>query len=266
MARFGFAAWLLLVLQAHASSGQISDQASRNPEFEVATIKPVDPQPKDGRFFKMEGVNRFVAKNYTLKLLIAAAYDLNPKAIQGGAAWVDASKFDINAVTPGTVRPTRDEQMAMLRGLLMDRFQLTFHREQKEFSIYVLTLAKDGPKLKESGGSPHDPTSVISTVYPDHILMPARNASMKDFTAVLQRAVLDRPVVDKTGLTGRYDFDLDWAQSEREFGGEIEAAPPNATSPPFVTALEQELGLKLAATHGLAEVLLVDKAEKPSAN
>ena len=256
------AACLLLTSYPNAQVQQTAHAA----EFEVATIKAVDPQPKDGRFFKMEGINRFVAKSYTLKLLIAAAYDLNPKAITGGPSWIDSSKFDINAVTPGDVRPTRDEQMSMLRALLMDRFALSFHREEKDFSIYVLTLAKDGPKLKDSGGSAHDPTSVISTVYPDHILMPARNASMRDFTAVLQRAVLDRPVVDKTGLTGRYDFDLDWAQSEREFGGEIEAAPASASSPPFVTALEQELGLKLMATRGPAEAFVVEKAEKPSAN
>ena len=242
-----------------------AQNAPSTSSFEVATVRPVDPEPKAGRFIKIEGVNRFIAKNFTLKLLIAAAYDLNPKAITGGPSWLDSSKFDINAVTPGEVRPTRDQQMAMLRGLLTDRFGLTFHREPKVFAIYTLTLAKDGPKLKNSNATANDPSSVISTVYPDHILMPARNASMTDFTAVLQRAVLDRPVVDKTGLTGRYDFDLEWASSEREFGGEI-PSPAESSSPPFVTALQQELGLKLEATRGPAEALVIDHAEQPTAN
>ena len=96
--------------------------------------------------------------------------------------------------------------------------------------------------------------------------MPARNASMQDFTSVLQRAVLDRPVVDKTGLTGRYDFDLDFSPSGREFGGDIPAAPEDATSPPFLTAVQQQLGLKLEATRGLAEAFVIDDVERPSAN
>ena len=214
----------------------------------------------------MESVNRFVAKSYTVKLLIAAAYDLNPKAITGGAPWVDSDRFDISAVTPGDVRPTRDQQMAMLRALLVERFGLTFHREQKQFAIYLLTVSKDGPRLKSSGASANDPSSFISTVYPGRIVMPARNASMADFTAVLQRAVLDRPVVNKTGLTGRYDFDLDWAPSGREFGGDIPAAPDDTSGLPLFTAVQQQLGLKLEATHGEAEAFVIDQVERPSAN
>ena len=96
----------------------------------------------------MEGDHRFIGKNFTVKLLIAAAYDLNPKTISGGAEWVSSEHFDIVGVTPGDVRPTRIEQMSMLRGLLADRFKLTFHREEKVFSIYALEVAKSGPKLK----------------------------------------------------------------------------------------------------------------------
>lgn len=252
----------LLALLSFGTQAQL--KADPAPAFEVATVRPVDPQPKDGRFFTMQGVNRFVAKNYTLKLLIAAAYDLNPKAITGGPAWLDSAKFDISAVTPGETRPTRDQQMAMLKGLLADRFRLTFHREQKELAIYTLSVAKTGPKLKESGKTATDVSSVISTVYPDHILMPARNASMADFVAVLQRAVLDRPVVDRTALSGRYDFDLAWTPSEREFGGEIETPSGDTSKPPFAIALEQELGLKLEATKGDASALVIDRVEKPT--
>ena len=222
--------------------------------------------PKDGRFIKMESANHFVAKNYTVKLLIAAAYDLNPKAILGGPAWIDSEKFDIGAVTPGDVRPTRDQQMAMLRTLLVERFQLTFHRQSKQFAIYLLTVSKDGPRLKSSNASASDPSSVISTVYPGRIVMPARNASMQDFTSVLQRAVLDRPVVNKTGLTGRYDFDLDWSPSGREFGGDIPAAGDDAPSPPLFIAMQQQLGIKVEATRGLADALVIDEVERPSAN
>ncbi len=255
-------AGVFVLLQAAGAPAQV---AAAPQAFEVATVKAVDAGPRDGHFVKMEGTNRFVAKNFTLQLMIAAAYNVNPKVISGGPAWIDSTKFEIAAVTPGDVRPTREQQMSMLAGLLADRFQLSFHREQRRFALYSLSVGKGGAKLKSSEKGATDPSSVVSTVYPDHILMPARNASMQDFVAVLQRAVLDRPVVDKTGLDGRFDFDLEWAPSEREFGGEIEV-PTASSSPPLVMALQQQLGLKLEATQGLAEALVIDRATPPSAN
>lgn len=234
--------------------------------FEVATIKPVDPDAKAGRYIIMQGTHRFVEKAYTLKLLIAAAYDLNPRTISGGPSWIESEHYDIVAVTPGEVRPTHDEQMSMLRSLLADRFKLTFHREQKVFSIYELTVAKNGPKLKASTAPPDDPPALISTVYPQRIVMPARNATMSDLARLMQRAILDRPVVDKTGLSGRYDFDLEWAPDETQFGGEVPVAPADAPSAPLFSAIQQQLGLRLEATRGPVAALVVDTAERPSAN
>jgi uncharacterized protein (TIGR03435 family) len=236
------------------------------PAFEVATIKPMQPDAKAGRYITMQGANRFVAKNYTLKLLIAAAYNLSPKTISGGPGWVDADHYDIVALTPGDSRPTQPEQMAMLRALLTERFKLNFHRQEKEFSIYVPEVAKSGPKLKESTAPPSDPAQLISTVYPQHLYLPAKNATMGDFAALLQRAVLDRPVVDKTGLTGRYDFDLEWAPDETQFGGEVPVASADAQEPPFFTAIEQQLGLRIEATRGTVPALVIDGVERPTAD
>jgi uncharacterized protein (TIGR03435 family) len=233
--------------------------------FEVATIRPANTDTK-GRYLIMQGTHRFVGKYYTLNLLIAAAYDLNPREISGGPGWVDSDHFDILAVTPGDVRPTHEEQMSMLRTLLSDRFKLTFHREQKVFSIYQLELASSGPKIKPSTAAPDDPPALISTVYPQRIVLPARNATMSDLTSLLQRAVLDRPVVDKTGLSGRYDFDLTWAPDETQFGGEVPIAPSDAPSPPLFTAMQEQLGLRLEATRGPVDALVIDTAEKPTAN
>jgi uncharacterized protein (TIGR03435 family) len=236
------------------------------PTFDVATIKPTPPDAKAGRYITMQGTNRWVAKYYTLKLMIAAAYNLSPKVISGGPAWADSDHFDIVALTPGDTRPSQPEQMAMLRALLADRFRLSFHREQKDFSIYVLEVAKGGPKLRDSAAPASDPPQLVSTVYPDHVHMPARNATMADFTYLLQRALLDRPVIDKTGLTGRYDFDLDWAGDETQFGGELPTAPADAQAPPFFTAIEQQIGLRLEATRGNVDAFVIDRAEQPTAN
>jgi uncharacterized protein (TIGR03435 family) len=255
-------------------SGVLAQSAAQRPTarrpnfdvFEVATIKPVDPDANAGRYIIMQGTHRFVEKAYTLKLLIAAAYDLNPRTISGGPGWIESDHYDIVAVTPGEVRPTHDEQMSMLRNLLTDRFKLTFHREEKVFSIYELEIAKNGPKLKASTAPPDDPPALISTVYPQRIVMPARNVTMNDLTRLMQRAILDRPVVDKTGLSGRYDFDLEWAPDETQFGGEVPPASAEAQAAPLFSAIQQQLGLRLEATRGPVQALVVDKAERPSAN
>jgi uncharacterized protein (TIGR03435 family) len=156
--------------------------------------------------------------------------------------------------------------MSMLRNLLADRFQLTFHRQPKEFSLYELQVAKAGSKLRPSTADPQEPSRLIGVVYPQRVTMPGRNATMKEFAALLQRAILDRPVVDKTGLTGRYDFDLEWAPDDSQFGGDVKPASADAPSPPFFTAVQQQLGLRLVAAKGPVDALVVDNAEHPTAN
>ncbi|AFL89253.1 antirepressor regulating drug resistance protein [Terriglobus roseus DSM 18391] len=257
--------------QVANSPGAPAQGGSSRPDqsFEVATIKPVENSAKTSRFIKLEGTKRVVIRDYNLRLLIAAAYNMNPKTISGGPEWVDSDYFDISALAPGSgqTSPTREAQMSMLRNLLEDRFKLTYHREQKEFSIFALEVAKDGPKLKATSLSPTDPSSVgPGMVYPQKIVMPARNATMNDFTSLLQRAVLDRPVVDMTGLTGRYDFTLEWAPDENQFGGELHPASEDAPSPPLFQAVQQQLGLRLYARKGPVSAMVIDQVEHPAPN
>lgn len=233
--------------------------------FEVATVKPVDVDAKAGRYFKMNGPHRWVATNFTLEALIALGYDLNPRTISGGPGWMRTQKFVIDAVVPGEVQPNRAEQMRMLRALLVERFGLKFHREDKEFAIYELTVAKGGPKL-QAAAKPDDTPQIIGVVYPDHMEVPAKSVSMDDFVAMLQRATLDKPTVNKTGLTGKYDFNLRFAQDESQYGGEVPRAPDSAQDPPLFTAVQEQLGLKLTPTHGLVSAMVVDAAVRPEAD
>src|SRR3954453_18673552 len=113
--------WLLLISLAAI----LSAAPSAFDAFEVATIKPTPPD-WTGRFFRMQSANQFVARGYQLRVLIAAAYNLNPKAVYGGPAWLDSDRYDVVARTPGEARPTLEQQMAMLRRLLTDRFSLGF--------------------------------------------------------------------------------------------------------------------------------------------
>ncbi len=144
--RFGLTG---LCFAAHALAAQSTPATPDRTEFEVASIKPA-ASDATGRWIRMLSTHEFAARNHALKTLIAAAYDLSPQAISGGPAWVESAHFDIVAKTPGDVRPTLDQQMAMLRSLLSERFGLAFHRESKELRVYALTAAKGGPKLKES--------------------------------------------------------------------------------------------------------------------
>jgi uncharacterized protein (TIGR03435 family) len=241
--------------------------------FEVATIKPSPPEGiNGGRYIRMQSAHRFQAKNYTLDGLIAAAYDLHPKAISGGPAWAESDRYEVIAETPGELRPSYDDQMRMLRRLLDDRFNLRFHRGKKEFAIYDLTVAKGGPKLKPSAAPPDEPYNVTSTLYPaasgciDHALLPAHNVTMRQFASVLQRAILDRPVVDNTGLTARYDFDLEWTPGENEFGGQLPAGPPDSGKPGIFAVIQQQLGLRIEATRGPIDTLVIDRLDRPSDN
>lgn len=190
--------------------------------FEVATIKPTGPEP-NGRWIRMQSADRFEAHNHAVRTLIAAAYDLSPQAISGGPAWVDSERWDILAKTPSEVRPNLVEQMSMLRQLLGERFKLVFHREPKQLSIYELSVAPGGSKLKEStvspDATPEGPPPMVFNLSPALVRLPARYASLAEFASILQRSPLDRPVIDRTGLSGRYDFDLEFAPDERLWGG-----------------------------------------------
>jgi uncharacterized protein (TIGR03435 family) len=264
-----FSAVSLLALAAASLFAQTAATRPAFDSFEVATIKLADPDSR-ARFIRMQSANRFYATGFTLNALVAAAYSLTPRAISGGAAWTDTDRYDILASTPGDLQPNLDEQMTMLRKLLADRFQLTFHREPKELPVYALTVAKGGPKLKESTAPPGELPYLINTIYPEekggvHALLPARNATMAQFTAMLQRGVLDRMVLDKTGLTGTYDFELEWTPDESQFGGQLPRSV-ESTRPSLFTAMQEQLALKLEATKGLVAALVIDRVERPSEN
>jgi uncharacterized protein (TIGR03435 family) len=220
----------------------------------------------------MQSAHRFQAKNYTVNGLIAAAYDLNPKMISGGPAWAETDRYDVIAATPGELRPTYEDQMRMLRKLLSDRFNLRFHRKKEDFAIFELTVAKNGPKLKPSSAPSDEPYNVTPTLYPaasggiDHALLPAHNITILQFASVLQHAILDRPVVDNTQLTGRYDIDLEWTPDESNFGGTLPPGPPDSAKPGLFTAIQQQLGLRVEATRGPVDALVIDGLDRPSDN
>lgn len=239
--------------------------ADADPNFEVATIKPSKPD-EPGKAFLWRG-GQFITVNTTVNDLIKFAYGVQEKQIIGGPDWLSSQKFDIAGKpdVPGT--PSSDQLKGMAQKLLADRFQLKFHRDKKELSAYVLTVAKSGNKMKQDTGNPK---GLPGLFFRQLGVLTVQNATMKDFTGLMESAVLDRPVVDQTGLQGRWDFILKWTPDESQFGGMgIKVPPPTDAAdapPPLFTAIQDQIGLKLEAEKASVEVLVLDHVEQPSAN
>jgi bla regulator protein blaR1 len=239
--------------------------ADADPSFEVATIKPSKPG-EPGRAFLVRG-REFSTINTTLSDLITFAYDVQQNQIVDGPKWMFSDKFDIAAQPDAPGSPNTQQVHMMIEKLLADRFQLKFHRDSKEMPAYVLTVAKDGPKLEKSQGDPKGlPGLFFSQLGVLHVV----NATMADFAGVMQRTVFDRPVVDQTGLQGKWDFTLKWTPDESQFSGLGMKVPPPSDAadapPPLFTAIQEQIGLKLEAKKTPVPVLVLDHVEPPSPN
>ena len=266
---YGLQGAIALGIAASAVFAQAPSARPAFNSFEVATIKPTVPD-QQARYIRMQSINRFYAMGFTVNALIAAAYNLTPRAISGGPAWADSDRYDILASTPGDIQPNLDEQMTMLRKLLTDRFRLAFHRESKELPLFAISVAKGGPKLKLSTAPPGTLPYLINTIYPEekggvHVQLPARNATMAQFAGMMQRAVVDRAVVDQTGLSEAYDFELEWTPDESQFSGKLPRSV-ESTKPSLFVAMQEQLGLRFEATRGPVSVLVIDRVERPSEN
>jgi uncharacterized protein (TIGR03435 family) len=253
--------------------------------FVVATIKPA-PADARGQGVGMQP-GRLIVNNWTLKQMIGFAYGnggLVGIQVSGGPNWIDQDRYTVEGQAEGT--PTPAEFRAMLKSLLIERFALKTHTTTKEINVYNLVLARSdgklGPKLKEwdgtcpSGRAPQPPSPASPRC--GAFFTPAGMNMTGDSMAVLANmlstplAGLDRPVVDKTGLTGEYTYELEYqfprpGQNAPPVAPANPGAIPDEPLPPALgTALQEQLGVKLQPTKGVTDVLIVDQAERPSEN
>jgi uncharacterized protein (TIGR03435 family) len=241
----------------------VSMATDAKPGVEVATIKPTQPGTQVFMLV-MQGEN-LVVKNFTLKYLIKFAYDVPERQIVGGPGWMDTDKWDIEAKpdTPGA--PSIEQMRLMMQKVLADRFALKVHEEKRNMAALALIVGKNGPKVTKSADAVE---SANFTLYPWGMLG-TRSATMGEFAHLLQSNVLGQPVVDNTGLGGRWDFTLKWTPDETQFMG-MNPPPPAAdaaNAPPLLfTAIQEQLGLKLEPQKADAPVMLVDHVERPSPN
>lgn len=245
----------------HAQDKTVPATAERA-HFEVATIKPSEPD-KFARTWGRQG-RRFQARNMYLKYLVQWAWNLQANQVIGGPEWMDKDRFDIDGEIEGTDSPTDHEWKLAMQHLLEDRFQLKTHSETREMSAYLLTVAKGGPKLQPGNGDPNVQQMGFGGAVGQTMYGGGKNASISDFVGELQRIVLSRPVIDRTGLTGRYDIRIEFTREDQNATGMTELGPDAA--PNLFEALEQQLGLKLERGKGPVKVLVIDSVSSPSEN
>ena len=243
-----------------ALSAQLSPPDS-SPTFAVATIKP---SPPGAQLSILTRGRRFSTTAASLSDLIAFAYGIHPKQITGGPDWVESDKFDVLAESDSESPPNPKLLKPMVQKLLADRLRLSFHRGTKELAVYEILPGKNGPKVTKSSS---DNNSAPGVGFKGLGAMTVKNATIADFAGFLQRYVMDRPVVDRSGISGRYDFTLDWTPDEFQLSSRAGQSPTLAAdAPDLYTAIQQQLGLKLQSAKLPIEVLVVDRVAKPSEN
>jgi uncharacterized protein (TIGR03435 family) len=258
----------LALLGAFPSQGQPPGPSApaRPAAFEVASIKPTPPTVL-GKRIAAPG-NRLILDGLSLKELIRLAYgpgggsSLPPDLVGGGPNWIDDVRYDVEARAEGNA--TQQQRLEMLRTLLAERFKLRFHYESKETAAYVLAVGKNGLKLKERKPGDDGEPFTIRDMGSLHFV--CRDISMARLAMFLESSVLARPVAEKTGLSGTFDFDLSWRPDDSQFGGRFaRAKEAESDLPDLFTALRQ-LGLRLDAVKAPVQFLRIDHAEKPSEN
>jgi uncharacterized protein (TIGR03435 family) len=283
-------------VQAQAPAEQTS---APKPTFEVASIK-LNTSGSNGIMIGNQPGGRFTATNATLRTLLSVAYRLPPGAqVIGGPPWLNSDHYDIIAKMPAEFanqtqapfqQPNPTPMQLMMQALLADRFQLVVHMETRDAPIYAMVFARSDQKL---GPKIHPSTTDCAALargragQPGPPQMPAFGEPMMcgmrigpgtlsaGSTPIQQLAnnlsgLAQRPVFDRTGLTGLFDFDLSWTpdQMPQGRGDPPPGAPPLPTidpnGPSLFTAIQEQLGLKLESARGPVDVLVIDKAEHPT--
>jgi len=266
---------IVLVLIGAAALAPI---AAQEPAFDVVSVKPnVSGDERSASYVQPGG--RYTASNATVRMLIKTAYGVHDDQIVGGPDWIDTARFDVTAkaadATP-TASAFRDMARLMLRRALEDRFKLALVRERREIPVYGLTVARSdgrlGPQLIRSDLRACDGpwTSVpITPGLPEPNPPSPCNSGFSRSGHVAARAVdfstlvtqvsgwADRLVVDRTGLSGQFDWDLQWTPAA------LSTAPADSSGVTLATAIQEQLGLKFESRRAPIDVLVVARVERP---
>lgn len=234
--------------------------------FEVASLKPAAPNNLgEGYSLSLLPGGRLRAANMSLRQMIQIAWDLKRKnLVTGDLSWLDSQKYDLDAKASGALG--EPAARVMIQTLLVERFQLRFHRETRQLPVYFLKLAKTGmtgPELHPSpsgdcGKVPAEPAAAnpCGALGMSNGRFNGHRTNMEELATDLS-VILGRPVFDKTGLTGSFDLTLTWTPDQSAI---------DSPGPSVYTALQEQLGLKVETGKGPVQMIIVDAAEKATGN
>jgi uncharacterized protein (TIGR03435 family) len=239
--------------------------AQRSPAFEVASIKLADAfAARPGRLGSVNVAmtpGRVIARNASLKDLVRAAYSLDDYQVFGGPTWIASTRFDVEAKAVGNAG--REPLLLMLQTLLADRFKLTVHHESKELPIYALVLDKNGPKFHPLDAAEQECYPMCREPAPLNRL---RQRDLPSLARYLTRLGSDKPVIDRTGLTGTFKIELDM---QKIMAAALEGGGPPTNENIYrasVDAVQDELGLTLTPIRSPVDVLVIDHVERPTSD
>jgi uncharacterized protein (TIGR03435 family) len=256
-----------VLLMMGLARAQVPTQDSGLLKFEVASVKPSPPEARGGMARPEPGGLRYRGNNLPLKAYISSAYRIKADQVVGAPNWVDTDRFDIEAQAE---KPSSLEEFhLMTRTLLAERFHLKFHFETKEMPLYALVVDTSGAKLTlHDAANSGEPWIEQGMDMPFHARWTATSSSMELFAFRLA-SVMDRPVIDQTGLKGDYDFKLAYTVDlppNLPQNAMVNGQPIDTSGPSIFQAVRQQLGLRLEPRKGPVQVMVVDHVEKPSEN
>lgn len=242
-------------------------QTPSGPAYDVVSIKPNKSLSHSIHVSTHDGI--YMASNVNLKMLIESAYDLKTDAqLSGLPGWAESASFDIEAkedpadvvaMEKATPAEHREHSLGLMRSLLVERFHLAIHHETKTLATYSLIVAKGGVKFKES--DPNDPHSGHTGI--QNQKMTATGITMDDLSSTLSHQ-LEREVINKTELKGKFDINLIWSREDAPVESKDTTGVDSA--PSMFTAVQEQLGLKLESTKSPVDTIVVDHVEQPSEN
>lgn len=273
----------LTILLAHAQTN-----LPAKPEFEVASGKKT--RSGESYRYRFGPGGKALLTHVRLRDLILVAWHTQDFRILGDTEWINSDSYDIEAKAQGS--PSEDQFRLMLQSLLVNRFHLAIHRETRELPIYTLVLAKNGARfdkgliatqkgsctpIEEYSGPQPPPETLIPPIcgFRQHLRPQSQGTSVMQLAADgitlvwfarTLGTILNRQVMEDTGLNGRYSFTLDCVPDDTLLKRIMPDAQPGDTAPSLFTAIQEQLGLKLESRKGPVEVLVIDHAERPSEN
>lgn len=240
-------------------------------EFEVSTIKPAPETNIPSGTYSI-GTSSYQAHGASLIYLLTFGFNMHPRQFVGLPGWATSDRYEVTAKLPEGGRPTDAQLRVMVQNLAKDRFGITFHIEKRDLPAYTINVGKGGLagiKMTRSESQGSNGGGTFAGSVPGTGVMTLSNSTMTDMASLMQRVMLDRPVVDQSGLTGRYNVALKWAPDDTQFiQMNLRLAPPPGADPlpDLVTAFQEQLGMKLESTKAPVDVVVIDKVSRPSEN